>query len=39
MGVKVQKNNIIHTVSYHAEGEVDDIITAGVPTPPGDTFW
>jgi len=32
----VQGNNIIHTVSCHAEGEV---ITAGVPTPPGGTLW
>jgi len=35
----VQINNIIHTVSCHAEGEVGDVITAGVPTPPGDTLW
>ena len=35
----MQINNIIHTVSCHAEGEVGDVITAGVPTPPGDTLW
>ena len=35
----MQINNIIHTVSCHAEGEVGDVITAGVPAPPGDTLW
>ena len=39
MGATVQSNNIIHTVSCYAEGEVGDVITAGVPTPPGDTLW
>ncbi len=29
----------IHTVSAHAEGEVGDVITGGVPPPPGATLW
>ena len=32
MGATVQSNNIIHTVSCHAEDEVGDVITAGVQT-------
>ena len=39
MGATVQRNNIIHTVSCHAEGEVGDVITAGGPKPSGDTLW
>ncbi len=29
----------IHMVSAHAEGEVGNVITAGVPPPPGDSLW
>ena len=32
-------SDIIHVVSCHAEGEVGDVIVAGVPPPPGDTIW
>ena len=35
----MQDQTTIHTVSCHAEGEVGDVITAGVPVPPGDTLW
>ncbi len=35
----MQYNTTIHTVSCHAEGEVGDVITAGVPVPPGKTLW
>ena len=31
--------NTIHIVSCHAEGEVGDVITGGVPPPPGTTLW
>ena len=30
---------IIHVVSCHAEGEVGDVIVAGVEPPPGETIW
>jgi proline racemase len=36
---QVRDQTIIHAVSCHAEGEVGDVITAGVPVPPGDTLW
>ncbi len=29
----------IQVISAHAEGEVGDVITGGVATPPGDTLW
>jgi trans-L-3-hydroxyproline dehydratase len=29
----------IHIVNCHAEGEVGDVIIAGVEPPPGDTIW
>jgi proline racemase len=29
----------IHTVSCHAEGEVNDVITGGIAPPPGETLW
>jgi trans-L-3-hydroxyproline dehydratase len=29
----------IHIVNCHAEGEVGDVIVAGVDPPPGDTIW
>ena len=35
----MQYNTTIHAVSCHAEGEVGDVITAGVPVPPGKTLW
>ena len=30
---------VIQMVSAHAEGEVGNVITGGVPVPPGDTLW
>ena len=36
---RVRDQTIIHTVCCHAEGEVGDVITAGLPVPPGDTLW
>ena len=35
----MRSSRIIHVVSCHAEGEVGDVIVAGVPTPPGTTLW
>lgn len=35
----VRSTHVIHTVSCHAEGEVGDVITAGVDPPPGATLW
>jgi proline racemase len=35
----MRSSRIIHTVSCHAEGEVGDVITGGVASPPGDTLW
>jgi proline racemase len=35
----VQHENIIHIVGCHAEGEVGDVIVAGVAPPPGATTW
>lgn len=32
-------NRLIRVVSAHAEGEVGDVIIAGVDAPPGDTLW
>ena len=34
----IQGNNIIHTVSCHAEGKVGDVAPAGVPAPPGNAM-
>lgn len=30
---------VVQIVGCHAEGEVGDVITGGVPSPPGDTLW
>jgi len=35
----VQSNIVIQMVSAHAEGEVGNVITGGVATPPGDSLW
>ena len=35
----MQSGSIIQIVGCHAEGEVGDVIVAGVDTPPGDTLW
>jgi proline racemase len=35
----VQAGSIIQIVGCHAEGEVGDVIVAGVDAPPGDTLW
>ena len=35
----MQSANIIHIVGCHAEGEVGDVIIAGVAPPPGETVW
>ncbi len=35
----MRSSKTIHTVSAHAEGEVGDVITGGVPPPPGATLW
>ncbi|MEM7302663.1 MAG: proline racemase family protein [Pseudomonadota bacterium] len=35
----MKSKNIIHTVSCHTEGEVGDVIVAGVAPPPGETLW
>ncbi len=34
-----RNSQVIEVVSCHAEGEVGDVIVAGVPPPPGDTIW
>jgi proline racemase len=35
----MQAGSIIQIVGCHAEGEVGDVIVAGVDVPPGDTLW
>jgi proline racemase len=35
----MQRENMIHIVGCHAEGEVGDVIVSGVAPPPGDTVW
>ncbi len=35
----MQSEHMIHIVGCHAEGEVGDVIVAGVTPPPGDTVW
>jgi proline racemase len=35
----MQAGSIIQIVGCHAEGEVGDVIVAGVEAPPGDTLW
>ncbi|MCH8277161.1 MAG: proline racemase family protein [Bacteroidetes bacterium] len=35
----MRSTKVIHVVSCHAEGEVGDVIVAGVAPPPGDTLW
>ena len=35
----MRSKKLIHVVSCHAEGEVGDVIVAGVPNPPGATLW
>jgi proline racemase len=35
----LRTSKIIHVVGCHAEGEVGDVIVAGVEPPPGDTLW
>lgn len=35
----MRSKKIIHLVSCHAEGEVGNVITGGVPVPPGDSLW
>ena len=35
----MQRENMIHIVGCHAEGEVGDVIVGGVAPPPGDTVW
>jgi trans-L-3-hydroxyproline dehydratase len=35
----VRTTKSIHIVNCHAEGEVGDVIVAGVDPPPGDTIW
>ena len=35
----MRSSKIIHIVSCHAEGEVGDVIVAGVAPPPGESTW
>ncbi|MEM0923162.1 MAG: proline racemase family protein [Pseudomonadota bacterium] len=35
----MRSSRLIQIVSAHAEGEVGDVITSGVPIPPGETLW
>ena len=35
----MQSQSTIHVVGCHTEGEVGDVIVAGVDVPPGDTIW
>src|SRR6204780_767938 len=35
----MRTSQLIHVVTWHAEGEVGDVIVGGVPAPPGDTLW
>lgn len=35
----MRTDKLIHVISAHAEGEVGDVIVAGVAPPPGDTLW
>ena len=35
----MRASRVIHVVSAHAEGEVGDVIVAGVAPPPGETLW
>jgi proline racemase len=35
----LDRNQAIEIVGCHAEGEVGDVIVAGVDAPPGDTLW
>jgi proline racemase len=35
----MRSSKVIHVVSCHAEGEVGDVITGGVLSPPGETLW
>ena len=35
----MDRNQAIEIVGCHAEGEVGDVIVAGVDAPPGDTLW
>lgn len=35
----MRSRSLIHVVSAHAEGEVGDVIVAGVAAPPGETLW
>jgi proline racemase len=35
----MRTTKIIHVVTCHAEGEVEDVIVGGVAAPPGDTLW
>jgi proline racemase len=35
----MKNNKLIQIVSCHAEGEVGDVIIAGVEPPPGDSLW
>lgn len=35
----MDRNRTIEIVGCHAEGEVGDVIVAGVDAPPGDTLW
>lgn len=37
--MKIESNRHIELVGCHAEGEVGDVIVAGVEPPPGDTLW
>lgn len=39
MEASMQSEHMIHIVGCHAEGEVGDVIVAGVTPPPGDTVW
>lgn len=35
----MRSGQVIHIVGCHAEGEVGDVIVAGVTPPPGETIW
>ena len=35
----MRSTRVVHVISAHAEGEVDDVIVGGVAPPPGDTVW
>ena len=35
----MKSTKLIQVISCHAEGEVGNVITGGVPVPPGDTLW